>query len=157
MRPQDANDLLRDLTEEATRLRDPAELQFVGGDPEADARSAAALTAQLEGVPALRAQAPALAEASGREVDDVLAVVGGYGDATAEALERVRAGRAPDAERRVQHAPRDAEPGSTVGRGAGTGGAGMGSNEPTRPSLGLPVLVAVVVLVVAVVVVALLL
>lgn len=152
MRPQDANDLLQALAEEATRLRDPAELQFVGGDPDADARSAAALTAQLEGVPALRAQAPVLAEASGREVDDVLAVVRGYADATTEALERVRAGRAPEAERRVQHAPRDAEPASTVG-----GGAGMGSNEPTRPSLGLPVLVAVVVLVVAVVVVALLL
>ncbi len=152
MRPQDATDLLQALAEETTRLRDPAELQFVGGDPEADARSAAALAAQLEGVPALRTQAPALAEASGREVDDVLVVVGGYADATAEALERVRAGRAPEAERRVQHAPRDAESTSTV-----TGGAGMGSNEPTRPSLGLPVLVAVAVLVVAVVVVALLL
>ncbi|MEO6900233.1 MAG: hypothetical protein ABI160_09830 [Mycobacteriaceae bacterium] len=165
MAPEDARTMLTDLQEETVRLQDPAGWQFVGGDPAADAASADALAAQLDGVPALRRLAPALGEAAGRSAGEVLSTIGEYEQATRAALERTRSGRAPEQPQSVQLAPTadptdpadpsaPAEAPARTGRAPGTGPAtGMGAAQPPRPSLGASAVVAAVVLVVVVVVV----
>lgn len=147
MNPLDAHQLLADLRDETTRLRDPAELQFVGGDAAADAESLAAVDAQRAGVPALRLQAPALAAATGRPVTDVLPEITAYDEALAAAIDQLRTGRAPVTARRSQAAPRDEE--ADHGHGHGTG-HGLAGADLAAPSWRRGALVAVALLVLVV-------
>lgn len=145
-----AQQLLADLHEETVRLRDPAELQFVGADSAADARTTDALAAQQSGVPALRLQAPALAAATNRSVAAVLTEISAYDTALGAALTQLRSGRAPVTTRRSQAAPTTSDPASSAG-------GGLGAPELPPPSWRRGVLVAVVVLVLAALVFVLLL
>ncbi|UZJ24891.1 hypothetical protein RHODO2019_17620 [Rhodococcus antarcticus] len=153
MNANEAHQLLADLREETARLRDPAALQFVGGDPAADAASLDATVAQRAGVPALRLQAPALATATNRPVVDVLAEIGAYDEALAAAVEQLRSGHAPVTARRSQPAPRDSEAEHSHGHGHGHGhdeghghGHGLAGEGLTAPSWRRGAVVAVVVL-----------
>lgn len=139
MSPTDARQLLADLREETARLRDPAELQFVGGDPAADQQAVAALADQRAGVPALRLQAPALATAADRPVADVLAEISAYAGALDAAITQLRSGRAPVTTRHTQPAPRDAEPATSTG-------AGLGAPDLAPPSWRRGAIVALAVL-----------
>lgn len=149
MNPSDAHQLLADLRDETTRLRDPAGLQFVGGSPEEDATSLDATAAQRSGVPALRLQAPALATATGRPLADVLAEITAYDEALAAAIDQLRTGRAPVTARRSQAAPRDEEADQGHGHAHGTG-HGLAGADLAAPSWRRGALVAVVLLVLVV-------
>lgn len=161
MTPEDAHTMLTDLQEETARLHDPSGWQFVGGDPAADASTADALAAQLDGVPALRRLAPGLAEAAGRAVGEVLTTIGDYEQATRAALERTRSHRAPEQPRTVQVAPTSdpsdppPPPAPTAPDPRTAPATRMGAAQPPHPSLGSSAAVAAVVLVMVVVVVVL--
>ena len=149
MTADDAHQLLADLRDETARLRDPAELQFVGGDAAADAASLGAVAAQRAGVPALRLQAPALATATGRALADVLAEITAYDAALGTTVEALRARRAPLTAPRAQVAPRDSEPGDTSGPRRGIAADGLAPPSWWRGAIvAVPVLVVVVLVVV---------
>ena len=109
-----ARELLDTLAEETDQLRDPAALQFAGGTTEATRAAEDALSEQLRGVDQPRA---GLTAALPGAVTD--GIVEDYRQAVAEALDRVRRGRAPE-QAPVEHrtAPAVASSG-TPDRGTG--------------------------------------